>query len=219
MIGCALCNGLDPKKQRHVWNEPLVETQNFVVIPSLGALVEGWVLIVPKRHAIAVGALASPLLVELHDLKTNVAAALGEHYQSPVCAFEHGPSHAGCTLGCGVDHAHLHLVPVAFSMRAAVEPYMPHQKQWRPATVEDCRAAFRSGVGYLYFEQPIGSGHIATDVNFGSQLFRRAIGTKIGLADQFNWRDYPQIANVETTIRGARTWVTKITSCPKEAAV
>jgi diadenosine tetraphosphate (Ap4A) HIT family hydrolase len=209
---------LNPKRQRQVWNEPLLETQSFVVIPSLGALVEGWVLIVPKRHEIAMGALANPLLTELRDLKQNVAAALGEYYRSPVCALEHGPSHAGCTLGCGVDHAHLHLVPIGFDIRAAVAPYMPDRTQWRPATIEDCRAAIRNGVGYLYLEQPIGSGHIATDADFGSQLFRRAIGTAVGLADQFSWRDYPQIGNVEATIRGARAWRTRLTSCLKEAA-
>ncbi len=218
MIICGLCEGLNPKKQRHMWNEPLFETQNFVVIPSLGALVAGWVLIVPKQHAIAIGGLGDPLLAELCDLKKNVASALGEHYQSSVCAFEHGPSHAGCTLGCGVDHAHLHLVPIGFNIRVAVDPYMPHEARWRSATVQDCRAAFDRGADYIYFEQPIGSGHIATDANFGSQLFRRAIGTTIGSADQFNWRDYPQMHNVEATIQDAHAWNKKLTSCAKEAA-
>lgn len=215
---CALCDGLNATVQRRDWNEPLFETPNFVVLPSLGALVEGWILVVPKRHAIAVGALADPLVSELQEVKTKVASALGAHYGSTICAFEHGPNQAGCSLGCGVDHAHLHLVPIEFDLQAAVRPFIAAHTQWRPATMEDCRAAFEAGSGYLYFEQPIGSAHISVGADFGSQLFRRAIATRIGAADQFSWRDHPQLPNVKATIRGAKVWTKKLITQPTEAA-
>jgi diadenosine tetraphosphate (Ap4A) HIT family hydrolase len=219
MSVCVLCDGLNAAVQRHDWNEPLFATPNFVVIPSLGALVEGWILVVPKRHAIAIGALADPLVSELQEVKTRVASALGAHYRSNICAFEHGPSQAGCSLGCGVDHAHLHLVPIEFDLQAAVQPFMAAHTQWRPATMQkDCRAAFEAGAGYLYFEQPMGSGHISVGADFGSQLFRRAIATRIGAASQFSWRDNPQLANVTATIRGAHAWTKNLTTQPTEAA-
>jgi diadenosine tetraphosphate (Ap4A) HIT family hydrolase len=218
MSGCALCDRLNPTAQRHSWNEPVFETENFDVIPSLGALVEGWVLIVPKQHAIAVGALSVPLVLELQEVKTRVASALAAHYGSSVCAFEHGPSHAGRNLGCGVDHAHLHLVPLGLDLQTAMQPFMPSQAQWRRATMQDCRTAFEAGAGYLYFERPIGSGHIATGADFGSQLFRRAIATSIGAADQFSWRDHPQLANVTATIRGAHDWTKTLRTCRTQAA-
>jgi ATP adenylyltransferase len=218
VTSCVLCDGLRPTTQRSAWNEPLWESPNFVVIPSLGALVEGWVLIVTKQHAIAMGALSDPLLSELNNLKWQVAGALSEHYNSSVCVFEHGPSQEGCRLGCGVDHAHMHIVPIEFDLRRAVGPYMPHRTEWRPAHLLDCRAAFESSTGYLYFEQPIGFGQIATAADFESQLFRRAIATTIGLAEQFRWREHPQLRNVEATIQGAHAWNTKLAPCPEQAA-
>jgi hypothetical protein len=177
-------------------------------------------LIVPREHVIAMGALSDSRLAELDDLKRSVATAMGHHYESPVCAFEHGPSAEGCTLGCGVDHAHLHLVPLGFDIGKAVEPFMPEEAPWRPAGPPECRDAFKRGAGYLYFEQPVGSGQIATDANFGSQLFRRAIATSVGLAGQFSWRDHLQLPKVEATVAAARCWVTELRSCqsPKKAA-
>jgi diadenosine tetraphosphate (Ap4A) HIT family hydrolase len=209
---------LEPATQRHFWNEPVFETENFVVVPSLGALVEGWVLIVPKQHAIAVGALSDSLISELQVVKARIASALAAHYRSPVCAFEHGPSDVGCKLGCGVDHAHLHLVPLELDLRTAIQPFMPAQVEWQYATMRDCRTAFEAGAGYLYFEGPLGSGHIATGADFGSQLFRRAIATSIGAADQFSWRDHPQLPKVTATIRGAHIWTKNLSKCRAEAA-
>src|SRR5436309_13178572 len=66
----------------------------------------------PNDTRSQIGALADPLVLEFQEVKARVASALGAHCGSTICAFEHGPSQAGCSLGCGVDHAHLHLVPI-----------------------------------------------------------------------------------------------------------
>jgi hypothetical protein len=35
---------------------------------------------------------------------------------APPTAFEHGDTHPGTTFGCGIDHAHLHVVPLPIGM-------------------------------------------------------------------------------------------------------
>ena len=60
MADCILCSELAVSAEKAPWSAPLVETENFVVVPSLGALVEGWLLIVPKAHHISYGALPFP---------------------------------------------------------------------------------------------------------------------------------------------------------------
>jgi ATP adenylyltransferase len=211
-MGCVLCGGLN-NVRTHRWNRALVNSGNFVVVPSLGALLEGWVLIVPKQHAIATGELPDSLVDELYGLKNDVAVALSEAYQSPVCVFEHGPNRERCAVGCGVDHAHLHVVPITFDLREAVAPYLPADTRWQNATLRESQRAFAEGRSYLYCEQPLGFGYIATNENFGSQLFRRAISARMGVPNEFNWRDNPQVPNVDATIRGARVWVPKLRSC------
>ncbi len=199
MTICCLCANLASGEVAE-WNRPLLESPNFVVLPSLGSLVEGWLLIVPKRHHISMGALPVELAEEMLSLKRFVASQLSPRYGA-LCAFEHGPSDVLRRVGCGVDHAHLHIVPLAFDLAEAAAPFMPSDAPWTQGGWEQCNAAFRNGRDYLYVEQPIGSGRIAVHDAFGSQVFRKVIAARVGIPEQFNWREYPQPDLVSRTIR------------------
>ena len=201
MDSCCLCS----QKTNDVWNDPLFESQNFVVLPSLGALVQGWLLLAPKQHFICMGSLSSSLIVEMQEMKRFLYSYLHEAY-GRVYIFEHGPSRENLSVGCGVDHAHLHFVPLPFDPMEEMATLLPNGMVWSQAGPEDCQAAFNQGKDYLYMEQPIGVGRIATHHGFGSQLFRRAIAARIGTPNQFNWREYPQISNVLATIDSVRAW-------------
>jgi len=205
MSRCRLCSDLVHEGTVEAWNEPLFESPNFVVLPSLGALVEGWSLLVPKKHFVCMGALPDSVTTEMQEMKQLLCSALKRYY-GQVCAFEHGPSREKCRLGCGVDHAHLHVVPVAFDLSSAVTPFLPEDVIWTEAGLDECRVAFDRGQDYLYLEQPIGAGRIAMHEGLGSQLFRRAIAARTGALNQFNWREYPQLPNVSATIDKVRLW-------------
>ena len=154
---CVLCANLTGHKSVEYWNRPLFESHNYVVLPSLGALVEGWLLIVPKSHFICVGAISQKLVEELHQLKTTLAQLLTPIY-GPLVAFEHGPNRTSCDIGCGVDHAHLHLVPYTYNLKEAVGRFLPENTEWTLAGPTDCANAFTNNEDYLYFEQPLGFG-------------------------------------------------------------
>ena len=198
MNSCRLCRR-DTNAQP--WNEPLFQSENFVVMPSLGALVEGWFLLLPKDHYLCMGALPQSLLDEMMQLRQTVLSFAEDTY-GDICAFEHGPHQENRSIGCGVDHAHLHLVPFSFDLLSAVQPFLPKDLMWTPVSLSDCSMAFRESKDYLYLEQPIGCASIATHDKFGSQLFRRAIASRLGVSSDYNWREFPQIQNVEAT-RGA----------------
>src|SRR5258708_29134184 len=110
MNSCRLCCR---DMSANPWNEPLFESENFVVVPSLGALVEGWFLLLPKDHYLCMGALPQSLLDEMMQLRQTVLSFAEGTYED-ICAFEHGPHQENRSIGCGVDHAHLHLVPFSF---------------------------------------------------------------------------------------------------------
>lgn len=203
MSSCRLCFDLTNQNSIEAWNEPLFESPNFIVVPSLGALVEGWLLLVPKKHFICMGALPDKVAVEMQEMKSFLYSVLQKFY-GQVCAFEHGPSRPSGNVGCGVDHAHLHIVPVSFDLASAVTPFLPKDVLWSEASQQECRAAFDRGEDYLYLEQPIGAGRIATHQGFGSQLFRRAIAMEVGIPDQFNWREYSQFSNLAATVNKIR---------------
>ncbi|CBE67510.1 protein of unknown function [Candidatus Methylomirabilis oxygeniifera] len=204
MGACKLCSELESRTS--AWNQPLFESPNFVALPSLGALIEGWILLVPKRHFISFGAVPGSMLAEMNEFKGFLCSVLGQRYGTAT-AFEHGPIAAGRTVGCGVDHAHLHLVPLLFDLLAEVSPLLPSGVRWANAGIEECQDAYGRGQDYLYLEQPICSGWIATHDQFGSQLFRRAIATRIGVRDQYNWREYEQLPTVMATMQMVRALV------------
>lgn len=204
MSTCKLCSELELRTS--AWNQPLFESPNFVALPSLGALVEGWVLLIPKRHFISFGAVPASMLAEMNEFKGFLCSVLSQCYGTAT-AFEHGPSAAGRTVGCGVDHAHLHLVPLLFDLLAEVSPFLPSGVRWANARIEECQDAYSRGQDYLYLEQPICSGRIVTHDKFESQLFRRAIATRIGVRDQYNWRVYEQLPTVMATMQMVRALV------------
>jgi ATP adenylyltransferase len=199
MKKCCLCSTLASPATRPVWDTAVLESSNFVVLPSLGSLVEGWLLLLPKQHYLSMGALPVALVSEMEKMK----AQLGEQVKSQfgeVCIFEHGPAFESRNVGCSVDHAHLHLVPLTFDIEEAARPFMPHDSEWSKASWSECQEAHLAGRDYLYFEQPFGYGRISMHPDFGSQVFRKAIASQIGRPDQFNWREFPELDTVARTI-------------------
>src|SRR6266705_3229591 len=87
----------------------LFRSERFVVIPSLGQIVGGYLLIVPTSHLMALGDISDASLGEFTVLSRSVRAILEAEYESCVF-FEHG-ARCAAAGGCGVYHAHLHAVP------------------------------------------------------------------------------------------------------------
>ncbi len=199
MRACCLCLKLMSQADRAPWDKPLFESDNFEVVPSLGSLVEGWMLLIPKEHRLCMGAIPPSQVDEYVNLKNKVAEDIKTKY-GMVCAFEHGPGRANHQVGCGVDHAHLHLLPISFDLVKSAEKFLPAGVGWRNATHESCHSAWEQDLDYLYVEQPLGAGRIAIHPEFGSQIFRKAIAAQLGVLAQFNWREYPQHEVIGRTI-------------------
>lgn len=204
MSACRICLELSAEV-REPWNEPLLETDHFCAVPSLGALVEGWLLIFPKRHYIAMGAVPFQLRSEVEFLQTRVHRLLQRCYSRPVQFFEHGPSAEGHGTGCGVDHAHLHAVPLKCDLGALVTGFASSPLRWSQGSWDEMVEAQRAGMDYLYLKSDGEAGRLATGADFGSQSFRRAISRFLGIPDEFNWKTHPQYANVRSTISAIKS--------------
>jgi len=196
---CCLCPNQVSADSSEFWNKPLFETANFAVIPSLGSLVPGWLMVVPRTHVICAGALSLDLVHEMQQLSSQVVAHLERSF-GQVCIFEHGPSTWRKSTGCSVDHAHLHIVPVGFDLAAAAQPFMPSNSDWQYGDWGSCREAYLQGLDYLYIEQPVGLGRISTNTEFPSQVFRKAIAQQLGIIEQFSWRDFPKFDVAARTV-------------------
>lgn len=187
-------------EMRSLCSDPIATSKTFVAIPSLGSLVEGWVLIVPRRESLCVGSFSDLQISELKEFTEEMVLLLENQYGHTVI-FEHGPAEPSKQVGCGVDYAHIHLVPTTcniFNKASSVEP----QIQWHPVKgFYDLRTIYNIGQSYLYLDQRKAGElpMIGLANEIPSQFFRRILADWIGKSDCFDWKSFPNFQNMRNT--------------------
>jgi len=210
--GCRFCirfGSAISNKSVSPWDKILFQSNNFAVFPSLGALVKGWLLIVPKDHFLCLGALSQELHSELNELRSRVSLSLEECYGS-VTVFEHGPAQPDHLVGCGVDHAHLHILPTQINLIEGVKEVFPDPLKWeRVRNIQETACFYEARLPYLYVEQSPGTGYVTTHSNLQSQMFRKVIARHIGKPEQYNWRQFPETATILSTVERLERWLSQ----------
>lgn len=174
---------------------PIYESKRLVALPSLGALVPGWILVIPRRRIPNMSYLDSDERQELAFLACGIsdrASSVGR-----VFCFEHGGQTDG-VLSCGVDQAHLHIAPLDFDLVDAAlgQPDV----DWVPAfeAIPPLRLVDEEylAVGDLHGRSQMGFPRTKT-----SQWFRRLIAAQRGQPDDWDYRKHPMLENVDRTAR------------------
>jgi ATP adenylyltransferase len=185
-----------PENSAASWcDRVLQETKNFIVIASIGAIVPGWLLIVPKRRLANMSLLTATERQELVWLRERVSSLMATN-GLPVFEFEHG-DFVGGPHGCGVDQAHLHIVPLSFdliSIAKQTEPALQWKRQDAPLSWTGNRNP------YLYVGTPNEYGYIAYPEEPKSQWFRKIIAAESGLVSCWDYKKFPFFRNVAHTI-------------------
>lgn len=207
-LGCALCAQAagDPRMDilhRLVgspgqYRRNALDLEGFVAFPSIGALIDGHVLLVPRRHTRSFAELGDPAATRLAiaRLEAKVCSAVGER---PVHLFEHGNATHSDRVACSVEHAHIHVVPTEVDPLAFIDAPL----EWETLDDEEALATHVAGREYLRYRSPAGGWLVAItdDKPIPSQLLRRAFATALGAGDRWNWRTYPNVSGVRRTLR------------------
>jgi ATP adenylyltransferase len=212
---CSFCaklqrNGLPDAA--NPWDHHVFTTAECVAMPTKGAMVPGWLLVSPRRHFLSIGAMDAPMLAEFSEFVKVVVSAVEDTF-GPSVLFEHGPACGGNAVGCGVDHAHLHVVPTNFDLLQELNSIFPENLVWADANgLTATRDAASRGLSYLFFHSSATGSVIATHPAFKSQLFRRALASCLGRSNRFDWRDDPEIPNVDLTLSALGHWKSRSVS-------
>ncbi|HEG43312.1 MAG TPA: hypothetical protein ENH94_04600 [Phycisphaerales bacterium] len=201
---CKYCSGFLKQgydKTNSPWDEILFETDNFVVVSTLGAIVEGWLLIVSKDHYLCMGALPKSLWPELLDLKSFFSNLLTEIY-GPITMFEHGPHSEKLDIGCGIDHAHLHLVPLKFSLlsRATDSAEISGPIWYKLHSLEQTAKFYNDRKSFIFIEEPNCSISCCTLNSAPCQFIRKLIAREIGVHSKYNYWKHDFKENVILTV-------------------
>jgi ATP adenylyltransferase len=183
------------------YNAILFESENFIVIPSLGSLLPGWLLIIPKDFYLNLSQLKGTELQELENLAATCERKLTETFHCEVVRFEHGPALPQSKVGCGVDYAHLHLVPVKFDLIDGLEQLLNVHYEWKELDSFTTISGIPSNSDYLYYRNRSNRHFIACEKNIPSQLFRRVIAMSLKAPETFDWKSFPQVKTIEETIK------------------
>jgi ATP adenylyltransferase len=182
-------------------DQVLLETRGCTVAPTLGSIIPNWLLVVPRHAALSfrewqAGSRRDP--VRLID---DVLSELGIKPERAIW-FEHGPSAAGSIVGCGVDHAHLHILidaPFCFDeFTLAAIHSAPIDWHWTSGTKA---YASISAAGSYLVAGSVDKAVFAADVeSAGSQFFRRVIARLVGKPNQWNYKTHAHLENVRRTL-------------------
>ena len=166
--GCRYCDGFLRAGALYCsasCNTRLLESRNFVVVPTVGMIVPGWLLLLTKEHVPNMATIPASWHAEMSDLLRQAKALLSRHF-SPPFVFEHGadPKHK---VNCGscVDHAHLHLIPSTHHAQIETDILAAHEFFSVPDLNKLSDLRF-GDTGYLYYESIAGQAY-ACPLYFG----------------------------------------------------
>lgn len=166
---CRFCR---PANQR----ETLWETPQGKAVASFGAFIAGWTLVVPHQHVASTAALTPSEWEEFSGLLTSTHALVEERIGGAIM-FEHGAAGFSRTAGCGVDHAHVHIVPTAIDVRGAIASLGEEFASYRWD-----RSAFQPDQipahDYIWIHDPTGTW-IHHTAHQPSQVVRRALAQQL----------------------------------------
>jgi len=199
---CSFCWGVRNAGARET-ETPVLADDQFVAWVSVGAVTEGHLLILPRRHVLSLSQLEQGERAALGSFVERSRELVERHYVAP-CLFEHGASRPGSAVGCSVDHAHLHVVPWHGSLiDSAIQAH--RHMSWHGVDGGLLTALDAAPTGpYLLIEDSDGRAVIALGDSVPSQALRRIILRELGRAEEWDWKSHPNRSTVRQTLRKLR---------------
>lgn len=180
-----------------VFDTDLSEDRKFALLPTRGSLVPGWLLAIPRIKALSASELSledqSGIMVKAREAASHVSD-LGNF----TFILEHGPKRHGSLVGCGVDQAHLHIVPLDFDLISSCLE-IDAKMNWREVDPNNPWNNILNNENY-YLISDRQKAFIAYPQDELSQYFRKKIANALGKADQWDYKRYPCKENALRTI-------------------
>jgi diadenosine tetraphosphate (Ap4A) HIT family hydrolase len=205
LIACDFCSELSGSSENsfgriyadYLGNRILSRSSQFAVIPSMGQIAEGYLLVLPINHFKALGDLPETLLQEFTAICERVGRTLKDQY-GPYILFEHGTRSEGVG-GCGIYHAHLHAVPLA----EVPDPIEKLKLRFPYVELTTLSEISKRGAGlssYLLYQDLNARPYVFDTGNLPSQYMRKLLADELG-NQNWDWRTAGREERLLTTIR------------------
>lgn len=187
---CRFCEYFLSDRLQKPIDTPWLKNDKYAAIVSVGTIVPGWSLVCPLTHESNMSAqYGNP---DFWSFAGDVEVVMNQAY-GRISVFEHGALLDGSPTNCGTGHAHLHFVPLQFSLETEVRSY-DSEKMWTPCFASEI-AVKAAGREYLFvadeFAKDSTKGLLCLLTEGTSQFCRKVIASRLGLADFYDYRAHP----------------------------
>jgi diadenosine tetraphosphate (Ap4A) HIT family hydrolase len=175
----------------------LCRSDNFITIPSVSPLSVDHLLIFPEYHISSLAQLPHNLLPEFIDFVNSINQILSNKHTS-IIMFEHGVG-KGQQGGCGIDHAHLHILPCSSDLynNTIIELTNSYNKPLFTNLKDLIKISNISN--YIIIGNSINNMNIYNSTYFESQTVRKILCKFLNIED-WDWKKLTNKSNFEQTI-------------------
>ncbi|VXC36930.1 conserved hypothetical protein [Pseudomonas sp. 9AZ] len=204
---CNIClevSGLETDKFDPTYSELIrtrkniiLESTNFLVIPSFGPLNHSHAMLIPKKHANSFAELSTAEIDEGFGVLDLLRSYIQEKTDKTLVFFESGAgtmtSHSG---GC-ITHAHIHCVIYSekFDNRIMTEIALEPLLQRKDYSTSDTKA------GYVWYLNKNNISHICNNPMLPSQFLRYIYAQACDSSSAWNWRRNINITGVLSVLQ------------------
>ena len=190
-MNCVFCN-MDNTK---IENTIIEETDNFYVLPAVGSLVDGYVLVVSKRHVNSMSELNDLEKIEYKNIIEKYRNIFKKIYGKYPIVFEHGTPIINSKMKANsVIHARLHIVN---------HHYLAEQeiiKRLNLKRINDI-SKINDKQNYIMYISPKNICYVSYKFESISQMTRKIIARDLGMKNKYDWKKEKFISNIDSTIK------------------
>ncbi len=199
MNECKFCELCNKRSIKNFYDRVLYENNSFIVTPALGSVVEGYLMVISKRHINSMCYLNNEEKSDYIDLINTFRELMKEKYNRYPILFEHGSADKDIdNSASSIYHAHCHIVAHTFSNEEELKANMGFEK------LENIEAFFRTGFDKTYIFYMNNNGDLYVRLNSGeafqSQSMRIRIAEDVSLNNNWNWKTHPHEENMMLTV-------------------
>jgi diadenosine tetraphosphate (Ap4A) HIT family hydrolase len=200
--GCSFCAGhLSSSQDPH--DRVLATGPRVRLLPTLGMLTPGHLLITTNDHMLSMADLGSAGLADLTSWLAHIGCVLAELF-GQYLFFEHGTSTQDGSSTC-IEHAHIHLLPLADQLNSKLKSAL----DWTTLPSYEHLAKYASH-SYLYLGFT-DSHFVCVKPAVGSQWIRRQVAQALG-RDDWDWCLTDDGYELERTLKSIEPRLERLTA-------
>jgi len=194
MTTCEICFAVHDASlfSHQTWNTKLYENETFVVLPSVGPLIEGQTIIAGKKHSLNLFSMTNEEKRDFYPIVKHAENILGGH----ILFAEHGTFLKQKGGSC-IDHTHIHVIPCYGKYYNILDSILSISEI--TVDIKILENSSQLDFPYILTFNLMGDYRLYEAYNAHSQMIRKAIclEEKIGF---INWKDNLRIDLIHKTV-------------------